>query len=139
MHLILLLTLAFDLTTVKSEPNLEKRSELALDHANHALDAARDDYNNGDVDKTQTELQEMCDSVDLAYESLSNTGKDPRRDPKFFKRAELRTSELLRRLESLAPGMSGLDRSTLENVRARISTVHDNLLKGIMTKTAKKK
>jgi hypothetical protein len=138
MHLILLLTLAFDLTSVKSEPNLEKRSELALDHANISLDAARDDYNLGDVGKTQSELEEMCDSVDVAYDALTNTGKDPRRDPKFFKRAELRTSELLRRLEGLAPGMSGLD-GTIANVRARISAVHDNLLKGIMSKSIKKK
>ena len=137
MHWILLLTLAFDLTSVKSEPNLEKRSELALDHANVSLDAARDDYNAGDVGKTQTELEEMCDSVDVAYDALANTGKDPHKDPKFFKRAELRTNELLRRLESLAPGMSGLDRSTLENVRARISMVHDDLLKGIMSKKKK--
>jgi hypothetical protein len=137
MHWILLLTLAFDLTSVKSEPNLEKRSELALDHANVSLDAARDDYNAGDVGKTQTELEEMCDSVDVAFEALANTGKDPHKDPKFFKRAELRTNELLRRLESLAPGMSGLDRSTLENVRARISMVHDDLLKGIMSKKKK--
>ena len=104
MHWILLVTLAFDLTAVKSEPNLEKRSELALDHANLALDAARDDYNSGNIDKSQTELEEVRDLVDLAYESLSDTGKDPRRDPKFFKRAELRTRELLRRLEGLAPG-----------------------------------
>src|SRR5580704_2715012 len=137
MHWILLLTLAFDLTSVKSEPNLEKRSELALDHANVSLDAARDDYNAGDVGKTQTELEEMCDSVDVAYDALANTGKDPHRDPKFFKRAELRTNELLRRLESLTPGMSGLDRNTLENVRARISMVHDDLLKGIMSKKKK--
>ncbi len=136
-HLILLMTLAFDLTSVKSEPNLEKRSELALDHANTALDAARDDYNAGNVDRTQTELEEVCDSVDLAYESLSGTGKDPRRDPKFFKRAELRTSELLRRLESLAPGMSGVDRGTLDKVRERVSEVHDNLLNGILSKKKK--
>jgi hypothetical protein len=137
MHLILLLTLAFDLTSVTSEPNLEKRSVLALDHANTALDAARDNYNAGDVQKTQSDLEEMCDSVEVAYEALSDTGKDPHKDPKFFKRAELRTSELLRRLESLAPGMSGIDRGTLENVRARIATVHDNLLKGIMSKKKK--
>jgi hypothetical protein len=136
-HLVLLLTLAFDLTTVKSEPNLEKRSELALNNASTALDAARDDYNAGNYDKTQNELLEMCESVDLAYESLSDTGKDPRRDPKFFKRAELRTRELLRRLEGLAPGMSAVDRGTLEKVRERVSDVHDNLLKGIMSKKKK--
>ena len=139
MYWILVLTLAFDLAAVKSEPNLEKRSELALEHANVALDAARDDYNAGDVGKSQSELEEVCDSVDLAYEALADTGKDPHKDSKFFKRAELRINELMRRLESLAPGMSGVDRGTLDNVRARISAVHDKLLTGIMTRSSKKK
>ncbi|HEY1758809.1 MAG TPA: hypothetical protein VGG72_25780 [Bryobacteraceae bacterium] len=136
-HLILVLALAFDLTTIQTEPNLEKRSERALDNANLALDAARDDYNSGNFDKSQNELQEVCDSVDLAYQSLSDTGKDPRKDPRFFKRAELRTRELLRRLEGVGQGMSQIDRGTLDKVRARISEVHDNLLNGIMTKKKK--
>jgi hypothetical protein len=136
-HLILVLTLAFDLTAIQSEPNLEKRSERALDYANLVLDAARDDYNSGNYDKSQNELQEVCDSVDLAYQSLSDTGKDPRKDPKFFKRAELRTRELLRRLEGVGQGMSQVDRGTLDKVRERISEVHDNLLNGIMSKKKK--
>jgi len=133
-HLILVLTLAFDLTTVQTEPNLEKRSERALDNANVALNAARDDYNSGNYDRSQNELQEVRDSVELAYQSLSDTGKDPRKSPKFFKQAELRTRELLRRIEGLAQGMSQVDRGALEKVRDRISEVHDNLLKGIMSK-----
>ena len=136
-HLILVLTLAFDLTAIQSEPNLEKRSERALDYANLALDAARDDYNSGNYDRSRNELQEVCDSVDLAYQSLSDTGKDPRRDPKFFKRAELRTRELLRRLEGVGQGMSQVDRGTLDKVHERISEVHDNLLNGIMSKKKK--
>jgi hypothetical protein len=136
-HLILVLTLAFDLTAIQSEPNLEKRSERALDYANLALDAARDDYNSGNYDKSQNELQEVCDSVDLAYQSLSDSGKDPRKDPKFFKRAELRTRELLRRLEGVGQGMSQVDRGTLDKVRERVSEVHDNLLNGIMSKKKK--
>jgi hypothetical protein len=136
-HLILVLTLAFDLTTVQSEPNLERRSERALDNANLALDAARDDYNSGNYDKSQNELQEVRDSVELAYQSLSDTGKDPRKDPKFFKRAELRMRELLRRLEGVGQGMSQVDRGTLDKVRERISEVHDNLLNGIMSKRKK--
>src|ERR1700683_2663707 len=117
MYLILVLALAFDLTSVTTEPNLEKRSERALDYANLALDAARDHYNAGDYDKSQNDLQEVRDSVDLAYQSLSDTGKDPRKDPKFFKRAELRTRELLRRLEGIGSSMSSLDRGALEKVR----------------------
>jgi hypothetical protein len=133
-HLILVLTLAFDLTSVKSEPNLEKRSERALDYANAALDAARDDYNSGNYDKSKNELQEVRDSVELAYQSLSDTGKDPHKNPKFFKQAELRTRELLRRLEGVGEGMSLVDRGLLDKIRDRISEVHDNLLKGIMSK-----
>jgi hypothetical protein len=136
-HLILVLALAFDLTAIQSEPNLERRSERALDNANLALDAARDDYNSGNYDKSQSELREVRDSVELAYQSLSDTGKDPRKDPKFFKRAELRTRELLRRLEGVGQGMSQIDRGTLDKVRERISEVHDNLLNGIMSKKKK--
>lgn len=137
MYLILVLALAFDLTSVTTEPNLEKRSERALDYANLALDAARDHYNAGDYDKSQIDFLEVRDSVELAYQSLSDTGKDPRKDPKFFKRAELRTRELLRRLEGIASGMSSVDRGALEKVRERISEVHDNLLNGIMSKRKK--
>ena len=134
MQWILVLALALDLTSVKSEPNLQKRSERALDYANSALDAARDAYKDGDAEKAQEQLQEVRESVDLAYQSLSETGKDPRRDPKFFKRAELRTRELLRRLEGLAQTMSFLDRPNVDKVHERVSEVHDNLLNGIMSK-----
>jgi hypothetical protein len=75
--------------------------------------------------------------VDLAYESLSATGKDPRRDPKFFKRAELRTRELLRRLEGLGESVSFSDRSMVERVRDRVSAVHDDLINGVLTKRKK--
>jgi len=137
MQWILVLALALDLAAVKSEPNPEKRSERALDNANLALDAARDAYNQGDIEKTQAGLDEISESVDLCYQSLSSTGKDPRRDPKFFKRAELRTRELLRRLEGLRDAMSVADRAAVEKVRDDVSEIHDNLLKGIMSKKKK--
>jgi hypothetical protein len=136
MHWILMLALAFDLASVKSEPNLEKRSELALINANTALDSARDAYGQGDLDKTQANLDEVRDSVDLAYQALSDTGKDPRKD-RFFKRAELKTRELLRRLEGLDQTMSFADRGIVDKVRDRVSEIHDNLLKGIMSKKKK--
>ena len=137
MQWVLVLALAFDLAGVKSEPNLEKRSELALSNANSALDAARDSYNQGDYGKTKTALEEVEQSVDLAYQSLSATGKDPRRDPKFFKRAELRTRELLRRLQGLGETVSAADREMVEKVRDRVSEVHDDLINGVLTKRKK--
>jgi hypothetical protein len=137
MQWVLLLALAVDLAGVKSEPNLEKRSELALNYANSALDTARDSYSQGNFDQTKSALEEVEQSVDLAYQSLSATGKDPRRDPKFFKRAELRTRELLRRLEGLGETFSFTDRGMLEKVRDRVSEVHDDLINGVLTKRKK--
>jgi hypothetical protein len=90
MQWLLISFLVFDLAGVKTEPNLEKRSELALENANAALDQAREAYTGGDLAKLRMELDEVGDSVDLAYQSLEETGKDARRNPKFFKRAELK-------------------------------------------------
>ncbi|MGD1097509.1 MAG: hypothetical protein ABSB35_36665 [Bryobacteraceae bacterium] len=135
--LITLLTsgvLATDLASIKTEPNLEKRSDLALDNAGTALDLARTAYNSGDVAKTGTALDEVVESVDLAYHSLEETGKDARRNPRPYKRAELKTRELLRRLEGIRELVSFEDRALVEKVRDRVAQVHDELLQGIMSK-----
>ena len=134
MQWILVLALAFDLAAVKSEPNLEKRSDRALDNANLALDGARDAYNRGEYEQSEAQLEEVGASVDLAWDSLAQTGKDPRRSPRFFKRAEMRTRELLRRLEGLRDTMSFSDRGALDKIHERVSAIHDNLLQGIMSK-----
>src|SRR5258706_2005607 len=126
MHSLLItsvMLLAFDLGSIKNEPNLEKRSELALDYANTALDQAREAYNAGDVAKTEAALGELRESVELAYQSLEETGKDARRNPKFFKRAELKTRELMRRLDGLRSTVGFEDRALVEKVRDRVAEV----------------
>jgi hypothetical protein len=70
----------------------------------------------------------------LAYESLRDSGKDPRRSPKFFKRAEMTTRQLLRRIDGVIESMSVSDRAILLIVRDRVSDIHDELLNGIMKK-----
>ena len=133
MQWLLITFLAFDLASIKNEPNLEKRSELALDHANTALDQAREAYHAGAADKMEAALGEVTESVDLAYNSLTETGKDAH-SSRFFKRAELRTRELVRRLEGVREMVGFEDRSLVEKVRDRVAEVHDNLLKKIMSK-----
>jgi len=137
MHWLLIVFLAFDLGVVKSEANLERRSDRALENANSALDTARDAYSAADLAKTQSALEEAGESVELAYHSLEETGKDARRNPGPFKRAELRTRELLRRLEGLRESFSVADRQTIDKVRDRVADIHDDLLKAIMGKKRK--
>src|SRR5579862_9095107 len=134
MSWLLMLVLALDLSSVKLEPNLERRSDLALDHANEELDAARDAFNANDAPKMQTALEEITESVNLSYQSLLDTGKDARRNPKFFKRAELSTRDLVRRLEGLEHLVDVDSRAYVDKVKDRVSEVHDDLLKSIMSK-----
>jgi hypothetical protein len=128
-----------DLNTVKTEPKLEKRAEKALENAKTALAAARTAYmEKEDVAQTNASLQEVGDSVQLAYDSLMATGKDPRRSSKHFKRAEIRTRELMRHLDDFRAEMSALDRDDIEKVRLAVQKVHDDLLEGIMGRGRKR-
>jgi hypothetical protein len=134
MQVLLILCLAFDLAAIKLEPNLERRSERALDNASAVMDSARDASSAGDSVKIKAALEEVRESVDLAYQSLVDSGKSARRNPKFFKRAELKTRELMRRLEGLAQAVDSDDRTFVESVRERVSKVHDDLIQDIMQK-----
>jgi hypothetical protein len=134
MHALLMVCLAFDLAAIKLEPNLERRSDLALQNASAAMDAARDASAAGDIGKVKSSLEEIRESVDLAYRSLVDSGKSARRNPKFFKRAELKTRELMRRLEGLGNSVDSDDRASVETVRDRVSKIHDNLIEDIMEK-----
>jgi hypothetical protein len=137
MHWLLLITLAFDLASVKSEPNLERRSDRALESASAALGAAESAYDHGDLDQTEMALRELKESVDLCYQSLADSGKNPRNNS-HFKSAEKATRLLLRRLETFGVSVSFADRNVVESIREHLSEIHDNLLNDIMG-TRKKK
>ena len=121
-----------DLKQVMTEPNLEKRSKLALDNAETAYQAARDAYQKGNNTQVASDVSELVESVDLAYDSLNQTGKDPRKSPKWFKRAEIQTRDLLRRITSFQQEMDFADRSLLDKAKTTVQQVHDNLLMGLM-------
>jgi hypothetical protein len=131
---LLALFLAFgDITAVKAEPNLEKRSDLALEDANRAIDAARAAYQAGDVNKAIANLNEVREAADVSLESLENSGKQPRRS-KYFKNAEIKLRQMMRRLAGFRDEMSVEDRKPLEDAEARLQEVHDRLLAEIMSK-----
>ena len=123
---------ADDLARLQSEPNLEKRAHAALNNAEEALKQAREAYKNGDT--AESRLEEVEQSVALADSTLKQTGKNPSRSPKHFKYAELRTRDLLRKLDGFRDDMSVADRPALERVIATVQKIHDALLEGIMGK-----
>ena len=133
MQWLVVLALVLDLGTVKNEPKLEKRSELALQYANSALDTAKTAYQEGRFEKTQEALGQVKDAVTLSYDSLIATGKNPRKSSGAFKNAEKATRELLRRLLGFRDVMSVVDHPVVDPVVEDVKEVHDQLLTGIMT------
>jgi hypothetical protein len=121
-----------DLTRALKEPNLERRSQLALENASAAYKAARAAYDKGENDQAGKLIAEIQESVELAQTSLTKTGKNPRKSPKWFKRAEIETRELLKRLDAFEHDMGFNDRPMLEKVKARVQQIHDELLVGLM-------
>jgi hypothetical protein len=132
--LLVSVVLASGLDAVKSEPNLEKRSKLALENANSAIDTARQDYTAGHLKETLSALTEVSDSVDLCLASLNETHKDARKNPKAFKRAEMDIRELVRRLKSLESDFALDDRSEVLKIEQHLQEVHDDLIMRIMSK-----
>jgi hypothetical protein len=122
-----------DLSDIKAEPRPDRRAEKALDYANEAFKAAQEAYLvKGDLTEANGQLHQLSASVEIAYAALKETGKNPHKSPKNFKRAEIRTRELLRRLLDFREQMSALDRDEVDNVRSAVQKVHDDLLAGIM-------
>jgi hypothetical protein len=121
-----------DLRKARAEPDLEKRSGLALDNALDAFKAARAAYDKGDNDQVAVSAAEIQESVDLAAASLKQAGKNPRSHPKWYKKAEIATRDLLRRLDAFQQAMSYVDRAVLDPVKTRVQQVHDELLVELM-------
>ena len=128
----LILLLAFDLAAVSAEPNLEKRADKALDHAAQLISTLRDTYNSGEMKKLATTLDEITQSVELCRKSLEASGKNARRSPKYFKKAEMRTHDFERRLERFQTDMGAMDRPVAEKTVEHVRKVHEGLLDDMM-------
>ena len=134
MTLALLIFLAFaDLDTVKGEPDLNRRSELALVNADAKIDQARQAYQAGDEAAETAAIQEVAESVTLSYDALEKTHGAPRKS-RYYKRAELKVSALMRRLSGFRDEVSFDFRPKVDEVLKRLSDVHDELLSDIMSR-----
>jgi len=131
--LALLLLVLPDITTVKSEPDLERRSELALAHADRDIDVLKEAFSGGDEKAEQQALVEVRELVDVSYDALEHSKQAPRRS-KYYKSAELHLRALLRRLNSFREQVGFDGREAVDAVIKRVSDVHDELLSAIMSK-----
>jgi hypothetical protein len=131
--LLALLLVAVDIESVKSEPDLERRSELALANADKQIDAAKQAFSGGDEKAQEQALVEVQELVNVSYDALEHANRAPRKS-KYYKNAEMKVTALLRRLNSFRDQVGFESREAVDSVIKRVSYVHDELLAAIMSK-----
>lgn len=124
---------AADFDAIRAEPNLERRSQMALQQADASFALAKKDYAAGEKEKTGRDLNAMQTAVEISRESLRETGKNPRKHTKPFKLAETETRDLLRKLEGLEHAMEFEDRKMIEIPKEKVQEAHDEWLNGIIS------
>jgi len=128
------LLFAADLASLKTEPNLERRADLAIKFAQDSVVTAREAYAAGDPAKLKERLADIEGAALICQESLDATGKSARRNPKHFKQAELRLRDLMRRLKAFSDAAGVEDRDAIDATHAKVAAVHEHLLEEIMSK-----
>ncbi len=123
-----------DLESIKAEPNLERRARSALDFAKASVKPVLRAYEQSDSQRGTQLLMQIQEAVELAHQALSATGKNPRKNPKHFKRAEIQTRNLVKQLRGLSRDLNYDEREVVESVMDRVSAINDQLLLAIMTK-----
>jgi hypothetical protein len=125
---------AADLETVKKEPDLQKRSNLALDVAMAALKEARAlPAEGGSSADLQKDMDTMIAAVELSLQSLRDTGKRPNKLTAYYKRGELKTHEMQKQMENLVQALAFDNRPPAEKAQARLNVLHDEFLFGVMS------
>jgi len=123
-----------DINSVMNEPNLERRSERALENADEAVGHAKKAYSAQDMAGYQKALKEVLDSIELCYKSLQESGKKARRSPKYFKKADMRLHDLSKRLDNLEKEVMIEDRGTVTSLKHRVDELNEQVVLDIMTK-----
>lgn len=117
---------------VKSEPEPEKQSQMALQLAQAGVDGVVEAYRQGLPEEARAMLARIVEAAELSLTALEASGKNARSRPKHFKRAEIATRKLARNLQSAQRQLIYDEREDLEPVIRRIEAINGEILSRIM-------
>ncbi len=130
MIAVLVVLLASDLAAIQNEPDPNRRALRAVDFAHESLGHAREAGNAGDPERLKNELEHAAQGIELAlttYRSMKGKFGD-------MKKTEVRSRDLVRKIEALRRDLPVEDRPVAEAAEARIIKAHDELLLVILGK-----
>ena len=132
--LLLMAQSAPTLDQIRADANLEHRARTAIDFAAAIERSAEADYSKGDMNAVMADLKTMAEAIELAHKALQQTGRTPMRHPGPYKYGELKTQEMLSRLNDLSHRMEPDERGSLDTPRDKVQEIHDAWFEGIMSK-----
>jgi hypothetical protein len=112
----------------------EKVYQASLDKAYNSIDSARAANEAGRYQEAIQIVESVAEDVESALATLEAMPKPAYKNHKNYKRAEIRTREILRRLDTFINDCAIDEREAMQPHRARINKVHDKLLAGVMSK-----
>ncbi|MGA2717084.1 MAG: hypothetical protein ABSG41_28700 [Bryobacteraceae bacterium] len=132
LFLLLAAPVPASLDQVRAETDPERRAKAAIDFAATAERNAEAAFSNGNVQDVVAQLNTMKESMEMTRDSLVASRKTPGRNPKLYKYFELRSHELLMRLEDFERRMFLEERDVVAVPKARVQEIHDFWFEGIM-------
>jgi hypothetical protein len=134
MLLLLAQPVPSSLDQLRADGNLEHRARAAVEFAALAERNAEAAYSKGDMAAVAVELKTMATAVEIARDAFVQTGKTPQRHAGPYKSAELRTQEVLIRLNDLERRMDADERHVVDGPKTKVQEIHDAWFEGIMGK-----
>lgn len=118
----------FALLLLAQEGDPEKQYMAAFEAANKAIDTSRA------ADHDKKHLDTAATEVESVLKILEGMGKPAYKNARNYKKAELKTREILRRIDTLLRDASIDEREALQEAHDRVQKVHEKLLEGVMSK-----
>lgn len=125
---------ALTLDQVRADPAPEHRAKAAVEYAAQAERAAETANADGDTGRLSVQLNDMVAAMELARDSFAAAGKTPSRQPSSFKSVELKSHDILHRLNDLRQKLDSGDRALVDGPIMKVEEIHDAWFEGIMGK-----
>lgn len=125
MTALWVLLLAADLASIKADPDPARRGQKALEYLNARIADARAAMEQPAALKAAAD--EMVASAETAGEAYSHVRKTS-----DIKKAEVRTREILRKIETLRQDVPVDDRALVETAEAKVRALQESLLQYVL-------
>lgn len=124
-----------DLESIKKESSPDRQQQRALDLMESLFRQAQDELRDSSPPKkVQATLDQVADAAEFSLNALRESGKKASKMTKQYKRGDLRTRELIRKMESFIVAMQYDDRPAAEKTKVRLQVVAEEYLLGAMSK-----